>query len=354
MNRRTFALLTAVITFATGVAIARFSIPNLFKRSTPQLQREIPLSNYRLSGPYRFEGLSIFLVHGVNEPNSRRYMPLEEAMQRETVVVHETDRVNDLEIENNSFTEEVFVQAGDILKGGNQDRVLATDLILPTRSGRLPISAFCVESSRWNQRGAEQTDHFTLTEMSAGFSLRRVIKNVATQVGVWSEVADSQEKMSAGVASDVRSTVSPTSLVLSMENEQLQKAAAAYVTSLLAIVNSSNDDAIGFAFAIDGKLKGADVYSSNEMFKRLWPRLLRTAAVEAVSEGASKSTDDSLSSETVGAFLVNSETGTETISDVTSRTRSAKRETEQTLFFETRDMDHGGAWVHRSYLHKTQ
>lgn len=48
-----------------------------------------------------------------------------------------------------------------------------------------------------------------------------------------------------------------------------------------------------------------------------------------------------------------SETGTETISDVT-RTRSAKRETGQSLFFETRDMAHGAAWIHRSYIHKTQ
>jgi len=29
-----------------------------------------------------------------------------------------------------------------------------------------------------------------------------------------------------------------------------------------------------------------------------------------------------------------------------------KREGKTGLFFETRDMDHGGAWVHRNYLSK--
>ncbi|HEX2267988.1 MAG TPA: DUF6569 family protein [Pyrinomonadaceae bacterium] len=350
MNRRTFAFLTAVITFTAGVAIAKLSLPNLFKASAPAAGNQ--LSHYRLSGPYRFERLSIFLVHGANAPNSRLYMPLQFAMLRDEVSVHETNRVNELEIENISYTEEVFVQAGDIVKGGNQDRVLSVDFILPSRSGRLLIPAFCVESSRWYPRGAEQADHFTITEMSAGFSLRRAIKEVATQAGVWDEVAASQEKLSAGVASNVRSTVSPTSLALAMQNDEVQKAAAPYIDNLSPIVESSKD-VIGFAFAINDNLKGADVYSSNQMFKRLWPRLLKAAAVEAISEGPIKY-NESPTIETVSAFLANSETGAETISNVNWRTQSAKRETEQGLFFETRDMEYRGAWIHRTYLHKTQ
>lgn len=351
MKRRTFALLTAVITFTVGVAIARLTLPNLFKQPAPPIAREVQLSNYRLSGPYQFEGLSIFLVHDANEPNSRLYTPLQEAMQREIVVVHETNHVNELAIENVSAKEEVFVQAGDIVKGGNQDRVLSVDLILPAKSGRLPIPAFCVENSRWYQRGAEGADHFTITEMAAGFSLQRAIKEVATQTGVWDEVKNSQDKMSAGIASNVRSTVSPSSLPLALESGVVQEATAPYVNNLLPIVERFND-VVGFAFAINDNLKGADVYSSNQMFKRLWPRLLSAAAIEAISEGWMKRTVEGLPVENVGAFLVNNETGPETVSEVTMRTHSAKRETEKGLFFETRDMDHGGVWVHRSYLTK--
>ena len=45
-----------------------------------------------------------------------------------------------------------------------------------------------------------------------------------------------------------------------------------------------SNDVIGFAFAINNELNSADVYSSNGLFKRFWPRLLKTAAIEAVAE----------------------------------------------------------------------
>jgi hypothetical protein len=352
MSRRTFALLTAVITFTAGVAIARLSLTNLFEETIPPVKREVPLSNYRLSGPYRYAGLSIFLVHGPGDGRNRRYTPLQEAVERNIVTIHETNHVNELAIENVSATEEVFVQAGDIVKGGNQDRVLAVDLILPATSFKIPISAFCVENSRWYQRGAETSDHFTLTEMSASSSVQRAIKEVGTQLGVWDEVETSQEKLSAGVNNDVRASISPTSLPLALENAAVQKAAAPYVDNLTPIVNRS-DDVIGFAFAINDVLKGADVYYSNQMFKRLWPRLLWAAAIEAISIPPMELTSEGLRIENVAAFLVNTETGEETVSEVTRRTHSAKRETDKGLFFETRDMAHGAAWVHRSYLPKS-
>ena len=39
-------------------------------------------------------------------------------MERNIVIVHETSDVNELSIENVSASEEVFVHAGDIVKGG--------------------------------------------------------------------------------------------------------------------------------------------------------------------------------------------------------------------------------------------
>jgi hypothetical protein len=51
-------------------------------------------------------------------------------------------------------------------------------------------------------------------------------------------------------------------------------------------------------------------------------------------------------------FLISSERGTETIDEVTKRTHMLKSDGEKTVFFETRDMDHDGQWVHRNYLMK--
>lgn len=356
MNRRTFALLTAVITFTVGVAVARLSLPNLFKTPPPIVIKEIQLSNYRLSGPYEFEELSIFLIHGPDAPDSRLYTPLQSAMERQIVTVHETSHVNELAIENVSTTEEVFVQAGDIVKGGRQDRVLSVDMILPSKSGIVPISAFCVEQSRWQQRGGESADHFTLTEMTANYSLLQVMKDVATQAGVWKEVNDAHESIGAGVAGvagSVRSAESPTSLPLALESEAVQESTAPYLTSLSSHAYRW-PDVIGFAFAINDEIKGADVYSSHTMFIRLWPRLLRAAVVDAVAAPAIKRAPNALPIETVGAFLVNTELGSETMGHIPPRTQSVQRSTDDGLFFETRDTAYDNAWIHRSYLARRQ
>ena len=64
-----------------------------------------------------------------------------------------------MQIENLG-NDEVFVQSGDIVKGGQQDRVLTVSLLLPPKSGRIPIASFCVEQGRWTARGKEDVKTF--------------------------------------------------------------------------------------------------------------------------------------------------------------------------------------------------
>ncbi len=74
-------------------------------------------------------------------------------MAKGTVRVVETGSVNELRIEN-SGDEDVFIQSGDIVKGGRQDRVLTVSFVLPQKSGEVPVAAYCVEHGRWSQRGS--------------------------------------------------------------------------------------------------------------------------------------------------------------------------------------------------------
>ncbi len=191
-------------------------------------------------------------------------------------------------------------------------------------------------------------DQFTLTEMSANYSLLNAILDIATQTGVWDEAAASQEKIGAGVAGFARSELSPTSLPLALENKALQESTTPYVNYFSNLAGPCSGK-IGFAYAINGELKGANVYASRDLFQQLWPRLLKAAAVEAVATTAERS-PNALAIESVRSFLMNSEVGEETITEVNPRTLSVKRETEEGLFFETRDIPNDGAWVHRSYL----
>ena len=349
MTKKTFAILIAVLTFVVGVALAKISLTR--NPSVPP-RTEFNAGNYRLSGPYQHKNLTVFLIHAPDQSGARMFTPLEEAMQRNLVIVHETSDVNELAIENISASEEVFVQAGDIVKGGRQDRVLAVDLILPAKSGQVPISAFCVEHGRWSQRGAEGALTFGISnQMIATKRLKLATKDNKSQAQVWNEVNVAQEKLSAGVASNARSDLSESSLPLALENEKVQQSATDYIDKLSSIVEK-HADVIGFAFAINDKLNSADVYPSTAMFKRFWPRLLKTAAIEAIGEPTSGEKCEPVSNAGAADFLTATERGAETIDDVTKRTRMAKRDAEKSLFFETRDMAHDGIWIHRNYLTK--
>src|SRR6202521_5333595 len=115
-------------------------------------------SDYRITGPYTHENLSVFLIHGPST-TTRKLLTLEEAIDQHKVVVYETRNVNELAVENVS-NDDVFIESGDIVKGGAQDRTLKDDLILPTKSGKVSLSSFCVEHGRWSRRGTEAVGTF--------------------------------------------------------------------------------------------------------------------------------------------------------------------------------------------------
>ena len=93
-------------------------------------------------------------------------MTLQEAMEMDVFKVYETEDVNELIVENISPKYDVFIQSGDIVKGGKQDRVLAISVIIPRMSGKVSIEAFCVESDRWEGRGNESRKVFSSSEES--------------------------------------------------------------------------------------------------------------------------------------------------------------------------------------------
>lgn len=125
--------------------------------------------NYTVSQPYACENLTIFLIHGEEKLPEVSLLTLQEALEQKKLIVHETRNVNELAIENLSF-EEVYVQAGDIVKGGLQDRVFAYDVIVPAHSGKIPVGAFCVEQGRWRPR-REKTGEVEFVRKRAAHSL---------------------------------------------------------------------------------------------------------------------------------------------------------------------------------------
>lgn len=307
--------------------------------------------DYRLEGPFTQGNLTVFLIHGKDKIKDQTFLTLQEALVQKKVIVRETREVNELSIENVSG-EEVYVQSGDIVKGGQQDRMLVVDLILPPHSGKIPIAAFCVENGRWSKRGDEEVTVFNSSGNAvASREIKLAAKAKGSQSEVWREVAAAQDKLSATTGGRVNAAASPTSFQLALENKQVQTNADTYLKALSGIV-AGKPDVIGYVFAINGKVNSADVYASNALFKKLWPKLLKASAIEAVAESRQGEKFSEPKPADVKSFLDDSSKGTEKQKDVSGRVLMVTRESEDNVFFETRDRAKADVWVHRNYIKK--
>lgn len=312
----------------------------------------VKVGDYTLTGPYTHDNLTVFLIHGKDRLKDKAYLTLQEALERNLVVVHETGNVNELSIENVSPDQEVYVQSGDIVKGGRQDRAIAIDFIIPAKSGQMPINAFCVESGRWTQRGGEAADHFASSADSiAGRDLKLAAKEQMDQSAVWKEVAVNQDKLSEKTGRSVNAPASVSSFQLSLESKPVEERIAAYLKALEPVVQGQ-DDVIGYAFAINGKVNSADIYASHALFAKLWPKLIKSSAVEAVAELQKGKPSAEAKVADVCQCMTDAKKGEASEKNVTPRLRLVTRETEQNVVFETVDNAATTQPVHENFVNK--
>jgi hypothetical protein len=309
----------------------------------------ICLAQTHLSGPFTHDNLTIFLIHGADK-STKSLLTLDEAIDQHKVVVYETRNVNELAVENVS-SEDVFIESGDIVKGGAQDRTLKDDLILPSKSGKVSLNSFCVEHGRWSRRGSEAVGTFGEAHQAiASKDLKMAVKMQQDQREVWASVAKAQAQLSSNLRTDVRAAPSPTSFAMTLEAPAVQRSIDGFLQDLAGIINGKTD-VIGYAFAIDGKLNSADVYASHDLFGKLWMKLLRASCVEAVTSRVGRKFEPVPASAVKNA-LADAESGKATATNLTDRTEVVVKETAQNVMFETRDRGQHEIWIHRNYLTK--
>ncbi|HEY2584492.1 MAG TPA: DUF6569 family protein [Tepidisphaeraceae bacterium] len=324
--------------------------------SSPPGAGPVKVGDYTLTGPFVHDNLAVFLIHGADRLKDRNYLTLQEALEQKVVIVHETGNVNQLTIENVTSDKQVYVQSGDIVKGGRQDRVIAIDFIVPPNSKAMPIEAFCVEHGRWTARGAEPAAYFgASTEQAAGKDLKLAAKQRMDQSEVWQQVAANQQKLSDNAGGEVRAAQSASSFQLSLESKPVEDRTAAYIKALEPFVQGK-DDVIGYAFAINGKVNSADVYANHALFVKLWPKLLKSSAVEAVAElqkGEKGGSTAEAKASDVQRCIDDAERGKKSEKDVTPRVQLITKETDENVVFETHDRDGSAAApVHENYVNK--
>lgn len=91
--------------------------------------------------------------------------------------------------------------------------------------------------------------------------------------------------------SEVRSEESPTSLQLTYETEHVTRAVEDYLTVLEHTPAEAGGSVVGVVWAINGVPGHADRYASPALFARLWRKLLRAAATDAIVQRPPQPTD---------------------------------------------------------------
>ena len=120
----------------------------------------------------------------------------------------------------------------------------------------------------------------------------------------------------------------------------------------LGRVVEGKGDVIGYAFAVNGEINCADVYGCHDLFIKLWKKLFTSTVIEAVSSLHTwKKEVKSPGASAISDFLRNAEKAKARSKKVTDRIELLTSETDEFLFYESRDSKRG-QWVYRNYLTK--
>lgn len=228
-----------------------------------------------------------------------KYVPLQEALQKKKIRITEknTDgEVNELSVHNIS-KDTIIIICGDVVEGGQQDRIIEDDMVLAPKSGKKTVNVFCVESGRWTRRAqtegiadqnisevtiqryeaaANKPAEFKSYYSKGTMSLRRVVEKEKDQSQVWSKVEEINEKNKTKTTTSTYTAISSSDSFTTKLNGYLKF----YANKL------NNPNIIGVIIVSGNKVLGCDLFASNALFRGQYQSLLHSYATEAILNGA--------------------------------------------------------------------
>jgi len=349
-----------------------------------RLAAQQPADSLSLAGSVTFGGLTIWMVLS-QDKNHHPYLTLEEALRTHRAVIHENNSQT-LWIENRSDTD-LFIQSTDLIKGGQQDRMVASDMILAAHDTSRDLNVYCIEHGRSTKRGDEPIETFSASEWMAPLAHTRLVArhsltgklltpNVggltapnpeqlkllqsisempqpfgvsdAAQESIWNDVKLSQSGLTSSLKDSVTRNQSPTSLELALDAKSVSEREHDFEKHFASLAQNNS---VGFIYAIGPKIRGGDIYSSHDLFSSMWPKLLRTASAEAIMETHAKIAAGSLpSSEDVMNFIQSAGKGKSTDENPNGRTLVQAIKSDTAYSFVTFDLKFGPAPVHKEIL----
>ncbi len=187
----------------------------------------------------------------------------------------------------NTGAKPVLLVAGDVVKGGKQDRVITSDVVVQPGQ-TMDVAVNCVEHGRWS---AGKTGHsFGYGGRGEG-SLKKVVQVAKDQSATWSEVATSNGRKAAVIRqkgdTEAADKLAPSTgtYIASLENKAVQDevgpASAALIESL-----KERAGVVGVVVALGDSITTAELFGHPALFDRSREDLVRSFVLDGVGADA--------------------------------------------------------------------
>jgi hypothetical protein len=274
MHRVTLAALALVYAASAFAQQA----PQQASPQTPAFELE---PGIRVLAPITHEQLSVYpVVKDAAPANPKQYMSLAAGLERKEVKVQEMadgGDVNHVRVTNKS-TRPLLLLGGEIILGGQQDRVMSEDAVIPPKETQV-VEVFCVEHGRWSGR----TEFGRSGGMVEG-NVRRIAKYAKDQGEVWNEVAKKTGELHGESETGTYRTLA--------EGDAGKKATEAFRNAIPPALKALPEapKLVGIIGAVNGRIVSVDVFANPSLFASYRDRLLEslfiTAAGQAVKADA--------------------------------------------------------------------
>lgn len=219
------------------------------------------------------------------------YTTLEKALNQSKISVKELSSggsVNSLQFKNTS-KDTIIIGMGDIVKGGQQDRVIEKDtLILPGQS--MQLSVYCVEHGRWTAGSTGSS--FTTYHSNINNYVRKSIVQDKSQSQVWKKVGEINSFNSTQTSTGTYTAVTNSAKY----NNEMKE----YKDAFMKAINADST-IVGLVAVTGNRIIGCDIYGTTQLFRSNAPNLLSSYISEALYDGQKVTITDT----EVGAYVNN-------------------------------------------------
>lgn len=252
------------------VRLATLALAVLFAAG-PASAASFDASSYVAGTPIVAWNLALVPLETRREPPYDDYTVLEEAQRSRSVTIREVEGGGEVPwlTVKNADPRPLYMLGGELVLGGNQDRMLVQDTVLDPKERRR-VEVRCVEHGRWD--GAALT--FAPAGVVAEPNLRRLAL-FAGQGDVWHEVA--RKEAATGTSSD---TGTYRRVV---QDATARRRIGEYLDTLEKQIPESGRT-VGVAVAIDGELEVVDLFDSPLLFHKLERKLLASYVLAALEK----------------------------------------------------------------------